>query len=40
MSLVICWTGRWLGVIVGFMAGFLFTLAVQDRQRLRPLGKE
>jgi hypothetical protein len=36
-SLVILWAGPWLGVSIGFLAGFVLTLVVQDWQRLRPL---
>jgi hypothetical protein len=34
ISFVIGWTGPCLGVSVGFLAGFLLTLALQARQRL------
>jgi hypothetical protein len=36
-AVVILWVGPWLGVSVGFLAGFLLTLAVQERRRLHPL---
>jgi hypothetical protein len=36
MSLVISYAGPWLGLLAGFVVGFLLTLAVQDRHHLFP----